>query len=302
MNIPDLKDRGENWIRLESRNKTPLSAIRLIHLDWIKSIVVAIILIFIVGGSAILSGRNEQKAVDWVYVNSVTGQEQVNLPDGSRIQLRKGSTIAYPSNFGSHHREIQLKGEAYFEVLYSSSVPFSVKARNEFITETGTSFLIRSNDSIEQVIVSEGSVRFKLNNQKDEYVIVHAGETAEVKGNKLKLTDTDGENYLAWRNQQLIFNETLLQQVAADIQNFYGVPVLIDPAVAAGEIRVTAEFHNQQLPVILKELGEKTGLMISQDEKGVFIRKEMAAAVTVERKSPPTVPVKKKKPWWMFWR
>src|SRR5688500_9841371 len=183
------------------------------HFGWIKAIFVAATLLLFTGGAAILLGPNKQKPVDWVKVNAVHGKQNVNLPDGSRILLRKGSSLAYPSDFGKIQRIIQFKGEAYFEVLYHPSQPFSVKTKNEITTQEGTSFFIRSNDSVEQVFVSEGRVRFGTSSNDGEFVIVNTGQKAELIENKI-IRSAIKENYLAWDNERLIFDRTSLTQVA----------------------------------------------------------------------------------------
>ena len=40
----------------------------------------------------------------------------VDLPDGSKVYLNSESSLIYPSSFSGEKRNVQLKGEAFFEV------------------------------------------------------------------------------------------------------------------------------------------------------------------------------------------
>ncbi len=279
---------------------------------WIKYFIVAALMILTVGGSAILLGRNKRKAVDWVYINATTGKQNVNLPDGSRLLLRKGSSVAYPSDFGINSRNVRLTGEACFEILYNLSIPFSVNNINGIITEKGTSFIIRSNDSIQQLCVSNGRVRFENNSDDGGMIVLNAGQKAEMVGDKMIRSSSISSNALAWTNERLIFDRTSLQQVALDLNDLYNVKVYIAPEINANRILFTAQFHNQPLASILEEIRRKTGLQVKDEEAGIFISLPVNQAKDNEPvfadEKPPVPETQemadekaRKKKWWKFW-
>jgi len=49
------------------------------------------------------------------------------LPDGSKVWLNNASSIRYPVFFKGNEREVELTGQAYFEVVGSPSKPFKIK-------------------------------------------------------------------------------------------------------------------------------------------------------------------------------
>ena len=71
------------------------------------------------------------------------------LPDGSQVWLNSGSKLNYQNDFNSRIREVELEGEAFFDVVPSvgpsgEKIPFIVHASSINITVVGTAFAIKS--------------------------------------------------------------------------------------------------------------------------------------------------------------
>src|SRR5690606_34001196 len=47
-------------------------------------------------------------------------QYQIALPDGSKVWLNAASSVTYPIRFRTERREVELSGEAYFEVKHAA--------------------------------------------------------------------------------------------------------------------------------------------------------------------------------------
>ncbi|MFR5657595.1 MAG: FecR family protein [Butyricimonas faecihominis] len=69
------------------------------------------------------------------------GEYSLTLADGTKVWLNAMSELRYPVAFGEGVREVELKGEAYFEVEKNEGKPFIVKT-DEFNVGLGTSFNI----------------------------------------------------------------------------------------------------------------------------------------------------------------
>ena len=86
---------------------------------------------------------------------------EVELPDGSLAILNsESSLIIDEGSFESENREVELVGEAWFEVKKGSS--FSVKASNGLVKVLGTSFNVYSREDEFEVICAEGKVLAKV--------------------------------------------------------------------------------------------------------------------------------------------
>ena len=69
--------------------------------------------------------------------------DTVELPDGSRAILAPSSSLRYTISPHTGPRELQLEGEAYFDVEHDAERPFRVRTRNVVVEDLGTVFVVR---------------------------------------------------------------------------------------------------------------------------------------------------------------
>ena len=87
------------------------------------------------------SAQFDKKDSDRIeFAVSFGSRASTSLPDGSLIWVNAGSRISYASDYNKKDREIQLEGEAYFDVTTDPQKPFVVKAKDISIVATGTAF------------------------------------------------------------------------------------------------------------------------------------------------------------------
>lgn len=68
----------------------------------------------------------------------------VDLPDGTKVWLNAGSKITYDDSYGKSAREVQLTGEAYFNVRTNKHMPFIVKTSDIIVKALGTKFNVKA--------------------------------------------------------------------------------------------------------------------------------------------------------------
>ena len=110
----------------------------------------------------------------------------VDLPDGSKVYLNSESSLIYPSSFSGEKRNVQLKGEAFFEVQKDPEHRFIVSGPCQTQIEVlGTSFNVEAfeRDSFISTTLVEGKVRFAY--QKNQKLA-----TVEMKPGQKLLYDT----------------------------------------------------------------------------------------------------------------
>ncbi|NML39462.1 FecR family protein [Chitinophaga sp. G-6-1-13] len=76
-------------------------------------------------------------------VNSGLAMQKVILPDSSIVWLKPNSQLQYPAHFREDMRQVQLTGEALFEVTQRPRQPFVVEAGGYTAKVLGTSFNLR---------------------------------------------------------------------------------------------------------------------------------------------------------------
>ncbi|MGS2764730.1 FecR family protein [Sinomicrobium sp. M5D2P9] len=103
--------------------------------------------------------------------DTVAGRQAVHtLPDGTTVTLQSESTLTFPESFRNRIREVELEGEAFFEVAEDKEKPFSVKAGGLTLKVPGTSFNIRAYETEKKTVISviSGKVLVSLENPEQE--------------------------------------------------------------------------------------------------------------------------------------
>lgn len=193
--------------------------------------------------------------------------EQV-LPDGSIVSLHKGSQLVYPEKFSSRTRNVELKGEAYFNVAHNKTKPFIVASGDARIEVLGTQFNVntsKTSDAMEVVLTSgKVSVYYKTNPENN--VVLAPGEKAElnIASNKILKSSNTDPNYMAWKTRKLVFDNETLSEVINTLQNVYETPIKLTTAQLS-LCRVTASFNDQSLASVLQVLKETLELQIKEN-------------------------------------
>lgn len=256
-------EQGEIDIDLEWRKmETAISGTKTIHLARVLQIAASVILVSALALTGLKVSRGKTEKAPSAELSSLV------LPDGSVLSLNAGSRATYKKGFGKTHRNIVLKGEAYFEVKRNDRLPFIVEAGESRIRVTGTKFNVnayRKKNEI-KVVVTSGEVQLYAAGQPLKREILAAGETGTYFGAERMVTKqpTKNLNELAWKTRIMDFQNTSLSEVAGVLMNTYHVEIDIDPAVQ--QCPVTVHFENQELTAILAVL--KSTLALEMVTKG----------------------------------
>lgn len=120
-----------------------------------------------------------------------TGNEAMllNLPDRSSVLLAKNSQLEYIDDTETFQREVNLKGEAFFEIIKNPNRPFYVHTAALTTKVLGTSFLVRSFDeeSRATVRVRTGKVEVTPNTKEASLAENAAGADRAVQSKTLLL-------------------------------------------------------------------------------------------------------------------
>ena len=101
----------------------------------------------------------------------------LHLSDGTKVVLGPLSSVKISSGYGSSNREVEIRGDAYFDVVHDGAKPFTVHIGNAAIQDVGTKFAVRSDGSGGiGVSVSEGSVSLAPLQSAAPAVVLKAGD------------------------------------------------------------------------------------------------------------------------------
>jgi ferric-dicitrate binding protein FerR (iron transport regulator) len=162
-------DEDAAWARFKNRVKNPLqkeAVVRKMNLGgWLK---IAALFILVAGAGLLGYQLFSDNKVEEVLVASQALPVVDTLPDGSVVTLNKNSSLNYPSKFKGNARAIALKGEAFFNVTPNKEKPFVINVNDVQIKVVGTSFNVRSENGVTEVIVETGVVQVTRNNKMVE--------------------------------------------------------------------------------------------------------------------------------------
>lgn len=153
-------------------------------------------------------------------------QFKLVLPDGTQVWLNAGSSLKYPTTFSGKERNVEMTGEAYFEVAQNASRPFKVKAPGVGEIEVlGTSFNVNSyeDEPFSKTTLLTGAV------------IVGSEKTKLSPGQQVKRTsygqievidNVDLDQVIAWKNGMFNFNGSDIKTVLRQITRWYDIDVV----------------------------------------------------------------------------
>lgn len=210
-----------------------------------------------------------------VTVAAGAQRRQVALPDGSQVWVNRNSTLRYAAEFSESAREVQLQGEAFFEVKKAHGQPFTVLTPDTRTRVLGTSFNVRAynnEDSVEVSVVT-GRVAFspiqRLTTTADSVlltpglrgVIRRAIPAAAV---QKPIVDP---NFRAWQRDELVFDNQTLSQVTQTLSRYYDVPVTLADS-SLRQCRFTGTFAHTNLPQALRVVSLSTNLSVNKSATG----------------------------------
>ena len=176
-------------------------------------------------------------------------KSRIVLADGTQVTMKASSKLRYPASFGSGPREVWLDGEAYFDVEHDAEHPFIVHSCRQSVRVLGTTFNVQaySNESENTVTLLSGAVGLDLLDREGELfrsLELHPYEQChfDKRAGSYRLSELDAyERQVPWDDGVYRFRDQSLAQIAARLQNYYGVRILLIDE-AAEKIRYTGSF------------------------------------------------------------
>ncbi|MDH3711713.1 MAG: FecR domain-containing protein, partial [Cyclobacteriaceae bacterium] len=180
--------------------------------------------------------------------------KQIELPDGSVVWLNQNSSIRYQSKLRGDNRLIALSGEAFFDVVQDPLKPFIVSTPSIRTQVLGTSFNVRSlpEETQSKVVVVSGKVSVAIPDH-EEFTVLGPGQSALYSQgqNRIIRTQNADINFLAWKDKQLIFENSTLTEIIPVLQKYFETTINIDGRDLA-ECQLTSSFDDPTLEEVLQ--------------------------------------------------
>lgn len=221
---------------------------------WLSAAAAVTGAILIVGVS-LFSGKLNGQTIRCVADNGV---KTVLLPDSSRVILNRDAVIEYAADFNSGHREVNLKGEAFFKVTHLANADFKVVTRVGSVKVLGTRFSVNlpDNSKVLEVKVESGRV---LMSAEEKSVILAMGEMATAEDGQINKNDSFNPKDLCWKSSKIVFKSASLLEIVQQLNTSYSQFDDYQILAADTTTRVTTTFENQSFEEVLQELSTHFG-------------------------------------------
>lgn len=243
-------------------------------------------LFFTIAENNRLTNQISSIAVDSLEVIAPVGSRTiVELSDGTTVHLNYGSRIKYPQNFFGETRNVTLSGEGYFEVAHNPEKPFVVNVGDINVRALGTVFNVMAypkDGKIETTLLNGKVVLEQLNGNGTPKTFANLvpGQHIEYDKETTALTSSNGnvENYIAWKDGKLIFDNVPLNRIADRLSRIFNVEIQVSKDVE--KYRYTVTFIDEPLFQILDLLSEATPIIYktfprSKNPNGAFSKQKI---------------------------
>lgn len=208
----------------------------------------AAVIVVLAGIAAVIYLQmNRKPAVEMVRLDTANETNTLvkTLDDGSVIYIAQNSSFSFPEKFEATSRNVELKGEAFFDIAPNPARPFIIETEEALIEVLGTAFNVKtSNGNGFELIVDRGKVKVTLKKDPAHSELVVAGEKIKtVKNNMMKTKHVGNQNAL-WYKQRMHFKDEPLQNIISVLnRNFNTTFVLAEKET--GNRRLTVTFTGE---------------------------------------------------------
>lgn len=210
-----------------------------------------------------LNGGNEMNTL---YVPA--GQRaQLTLQDGTEVWLNAQSTLKYPSHFSRKNREVEIIGEAFFDVAEDTKRPFIVSTQNIEMKVLGTQFNVYSYSEAGyiQTDLVEGSLMVYGKKTPQTNYMLKPYEQITIKDEQITIGQIESVDHFLWKEGIYTFHNERLLDIIEKLQLYYDVKIIVeDPGIF--NVRYTGKFRQRDgIDEILKIIQKIQKFNIEKD-------------------------------------
>jgi ferric-dicitrate binding protein FerR (iron transport regulator) len=209
------------------------------------------------------------KPIQPLYTSVVAEKGQISkveLPDGSLVWLNSGSEITYSNLFAEKNRNIQLNGEAYFNVAHNEQLPLVVSCGELNVKVLGTKFNVSAYEENKHVdvVLEKGSVELL------DYCL-KPGERAMFSKTERNMTvsNVNTAKFTSWKEGIINIYDQSLEQVVKRLESRYNQKFIFSNDIK--DYRYTFTIKNEPLDEIINLMEKITPVKaIQKDDVIVF--------------------------------
>ncbi len=166
----------------------------------------------------------------------------IDLADGSEVILNKNSQLTVSKDFSKSNRNVELIGEAFFDVEPSKTHTFKIKGGESTVTVIGTSFNVKVNDNNCVVGVTTGKVKLNDSDGQNEIILIKDEIGKHTFGDDRVTKQREPiDNISYWQKQNVVFKNTSIQSIVSQLMLMYDVDIqLSNPNISDCKVSVVS--------------------------------------------------------------
>ena len=180
-------------------------------------------------GTLQYNGDNENAEITYNTIQTPRGGKyQLVLSDGTVVWLNAASSLRFPVVFKGKERQVELMGEAYFEVKKGEK-PFKVSLQNGSRIEVkGTAFNVNAyqDEDLLRTTLLEGKINFMMMGKTQALLPGQQIRVAYEQPEMQVIDDVDVEQEIAWKNDLFIFKGMDVKSIMREISRWYDIDVV----------------------------------------------------------------------------
>ncbi len=210
-------------------------------------------------------------------------RSKIQLPDSSQVWINSGTKLTYQNSFNGSTRDVQLDGEAYFDVVKDAAHPFIVHTSGIDIKVLGTVFNIKAYkaESFIEATLIHGSIEVINKNRPGTPKVMlkpyeklvynkypgadprdqRAGVAINAEPDAYSITIKPLSKNIAdsdivetgWVYNKLTFEDERIEDLAHKMERWFNIKISIDNEKLKNH-RVSGSFINETAEEALKEL------------------------------------------------
>ncbi len=172
---------------------------------------------------------------------------ELTLADGTKVWLNSGTIFHFPAEFKGKSRNVNIEGEAYFEVTKSKK-QFVVNTNYGDIRVLGTSFNVRAYENMNfQANLIEGSIKFTTDSIGK---LLKPGEQLLIDDNhEVVISKFNNPSSYTWKDGTITFQNETLKDVVKKLERHYDISISLVSELS--DIRFTGKIYNESVEEVM---------------------------------------------------
>ncbi|MEL0454776.1 FecR family protein [Flavobacteriaceae bacterium SZ-1-7] len=191
----------------------------------------------------------------------------IELPDASSVSLNAKSILVFNKKDWKLDREVELQGEAFFNVAKGSS--FKVNTTSGTVTVYGTQFNVKHRDNYFEVICYEGLVGVTYNSQETK---LKPGDSFLIIDGKTIAKEKEHLTMPSWLNNASTFTSLPYKVVIAEFERQYNVDITL-LGIDSTQL-FTGSFTHEDIDVALKSITLPLHVTYSKTNNTITLKRE----------------------------